>query len=135
MRKNKISEKLSKIDWIAKIYGKLMFKICIIFKFSFKKMFPRMSFNLKKIIFGFFTLISWSENEIDFYFFTPFTHIWSHCAWHSGLIPEKSIPNPSLVFGLVGSVESVGYPFSIYKQLVNWISLWIFVKPILCSIW
>ena len=79
-RKNKISEKLSKIDWIAKIYGKLMFKICIIFKFIFKKMCPRMSFNLKKIIFEFFTLISWSENEIDYYFFAPFTHIWSHSA-------------------------------------------------------
>ena len=37
-------------------------------------MFPRMSFNLKKIIFGFFTLISWSENEIDFYFFTQFIY-------------------------------------------------------------
>ena len=59
----------------------------------------------------------------------------SQIAWHSGPIPEKSIPNPSLVFGLVGLVESVGYPFSLYKQLVNWISLWIFVKPILCSIW
>ena len=48
---------------------------------SVEKIRSRLSFELNKLVFRLFSLILLSDNEIDFYFCTPFTTIWLHSAW------------------------------------------------------
>ena len=66
---------------------------------SVEKIRSRLSFELNKLVFRLFSLILLSDNEIDFYFCTPFTTIWLHCAHATGTTLELRV-------GVVGAMHS-----------------------------